>query len=390
MRTTQARPVLDGRSVKWTLERAQAEDPGLVRIDWLRFTLPLETVVQRAPHLNQDLTYFDLLDQSGRDVARMARCADRGDGATSAQAVARAGAHWFCSLMGSPFEVGPIDEKGMDYYTARTPLMVEGAVVGFCLAGGKSTNQASTVHFNLFGSACLHIGSSQWARVKPAIDSGFGWITRVDLALDVFEGFDIEQTRTAYLSAMFDVRGKRPGQREIGSWTLGHSRTFEVGSRATGKVCRTYEKGHEQFGAESTDPWVRVEVEFRANHRVIESEVLTCPGDFFAGAYPYCQRLMEQRKAVHISRRIPTNSEVADKTADAAATRVVRWVGRTAAPALAYLLSHGGDLLETIIDREAYRMPKRFVGFGTAEVRAALKRLAETMAPVSAPSMAGA
>lgn len=388
MRTTAARPVMDGQKVRWTLERAQSEDPGLVRIDWLRFTLPLDAVVQRAPHLNKDLTFLDLLDQQGRDVARMARCADA-DSLSTAQSVCHAGALLIAALIPG-FEVAEAEDKGQDYYTARTALMCDGAVVGHVLAGGKSDKQASTVHFNLWGKACLHIGPSQLAAIRAVIDGGCGWITRCDLALDFFEGYCMQSVRESYLSAEFDVRGKRPSQREIGSWTLGHSRTFEVGSRGTGKVFRAYEKGDEQLGPEANDPWVRFEVEFRSNHRVIDSEVLTSPGDFFAGAYPLCATVMEQRRAEFISRRIATVSELADRTAHAAAVRVVRWIKKTAAPAFAYVLQHGGDLIETIIDREAYRMPRRFVGFSTASVRAALKQVAEDIAPSSAPSLAGA
>lgn len=380
--------MMEGRKVKWTLERAQTRNPALVRVDWLRFTLPLDGVLRFVPYLNQDLSFLDLMDQSGRDAVRRSRAADMSDVPSTARTVARAGAEHLCSMLPG-FVVGR-DERGMDFYSARTELLFEGEVVGHVLAGGKSDKQASTVHFNLFGSACLHLGAPQLNAIRQWIDEGCGWITRCDLALDCFTGYEVPDVRTAYLAGEFDVRGKRPGQEEMGSWTLGHSRTFQVGSRDTGKLFRGYEKGDQLLGHEANDPWVRFEVELRNNHRIIDTGILTRPGDYFAGAYPFCARVMCEREAECEARTICTTAEVADRTAHAAAVRVARWAARTAAPTVWQLLEHGGDLLGTILDREKFRMPRRLVGFTKESIKAALSQVAEAMAPASVPSTAGA
>lgn len=40
-----AQPVLSGSKIKWTLEAVEQANPNLVRVDWLRFTMPVDSVV---------------------------------------------------------------------------------------------------------------------------------------------------------------------------------------------------------------------------------------------------------------------------------------------------------------------------------------------------------
>lgn len=379
-----AQALLSGSRVKATLEAADVRNPGRVRIDWLRFTASLDAIVAACPALPLDLDALALMSQPARDVARMARAVDDGP-ATTACGVSRAGACWIVERL-CIFEVGVTEARGMDYYTARTALMFSGECVGWVLAGGRSWAQASTVHFNLFGGACLRLTPDRLAVLREWCEVHSATITRVDLALDIWHGFDISTMATRYLSGEFDVRGKRPSQREIGSWTLGHSRTFEVGSRGTGKLCRIYEKGHELFGHESGDPWVRVEVEIRNNHRIIDLDVLINPAQYFAGSYTFCREVLSQCVGEVEARTIKTIPGLVDKTVDAAVQRVARWVKRTAAPALCAMLSFGGDILDQIVGDEAGRDTRRLRGFQPGEIRAAFDRLTHAYAPHAAPA----
>jgi len=387
MRTADARAVLVGQKVKFTLEQQEQENPGRVRIDWLRFTVPLDAVI-RTDRALLNLTALDLMDQRGRDVVRMAHGTEP-DVYTSAHMVTLAGARLLVGMLGC-LEVGQVEAKGMDYYSARTGLFFAGETVGWVLAGGKASNQAATVHFNLFGSALLQIPRERLARIAEFVSAAGGKITRVDLALDVWLGHRVEDVRTAYLDGEFDVRGKRPGQREHGSWTLGHSRTFEVGSRETGKMFRGYEKGDEQFGHEAGSEWLRYEVEVRDNHRVIDTDVLIRPADFFAGAYPFCARMLAEQQAEFEAQTIRTVPELADVTAEAAVQRVVRWIKRTAAPSIVAAFDLGGDLLAEIIESERHRMPRRLLGIDGTHLRSSFQKVAEALAPAAAPSLIGA
>lgn len=402
-----ARPVLDGSHIKWTLEQVEQANPDRVRVDWLRFTIPVDSLVPRVgPELdwcrrymactdNEWTTYRGLVPQ--RLAVEMLK-ADGIDHYMTPKALASIGHFELTGVLKGanglalfPLSTAhPVEDSGMDFYAARSPLYFEGALVGFVLAGGKSVNQANTVHFNLFGGACLHLGPSQLRALADWIDAMGGWITRCDLALDVWQGLEVERVRDAWKAGEFDVRGKRPGQKEHGAWSSGHSRTFEVGSRGTGKLMRAYEKGDELFGHEVDDPWVRLEVEFRNNHRVIEANVLRRPADFFAGAYPWCAAYLAELD-IDVERAvIPTNPELADRTAEAAVTRLVRWVNDTAAPALCAVWSLGGDLVAELIERNQHRFARRLTGFKREAIEQAFEKVAAAIAPSSAPVVSGA
>ncbi|MES2092113.1 MAG: replication initiation factor domain-containing protein, partial [Pseudomonadota bacterium] len=329
-----AQPVLSGSKIKWTLEAVEQANPNLVRVDWLRFTMPVDSVVPREEGGAYDCSWLEAQKLDPDQWALQAKTlhpsafpqhlaikivgADTSLCYLTPRTVALQGALLLTEAVPGVFSVGVVEDSGMDFYTARAAVMREGAVVGWVLAGGKSVSQSGTVHFNLFGSACLHLGPVQLAQVHAFVDRSAAWITRVDLALDVWQGLDIESVRLAYLGGQFDVRGKRPNQQEHGSWTNGHSRTFQVGSRDSGKVMRAYEKGDELFGHEALDPWVRLEGELRNNQRVIDLEVLLKPADYFAGLYPFCRDYLAGLQVENEVRVIPTHNQVADKTALAA------------------------------------------------------------------------
>lgn len=405
MSFTPARAVIDGQKIKLTLEQQQTRNPRRVRMDWLRFTLPVDAFsVHFAPAFDEvaeSMSRLQAAEPFWRGVAThelpfdMAGLAvqiaavDGGILTTSALSLAKQGASQLVKRIGV-FQVGPPEISGMDFYAARCPLMYEGVTVGFVLAGGRSIRQASTVHFNLFGSACLHILPHHFEQIAGWIDEAKGWITRTDLALDVWSGLDVVDVQTAWRTGEFDMRGKRPGQREMGSWSSGHSRTFEVGSRGTGKLMRAYEKGDELFGHEAGDPWVRVEVEFRASHRVIETDVLRRPADFFAGAYPWLGDFVARLELGIQPERIPTHAEVKDAHADAAVTRVCRWVMQTAGPAIAAVWDMGGEFIADVVLANQARTSKRLRGFAREDVQRAFSQVAALIAPAPAPSLNGA
>lgn len=402
--TSKVRPVLQGNKVKFTLEAIEQANPNRVRVDWLRFTVPVDSfMVSFAP----EFSAFDLEARSfaaaARDegvwraqdaspeLASMAVQITTGEGVVSrsAQSVAKQAAAELVERIGV-FSIGEPEASGMDFYAARCAVVFEGATVGYVLAGGKSDSQRHTVHVNLFGSACLHFAPVHLERIAQWVDQLGGWITRADLALDVWQGLDVTEVRQAWIDGQFDVRGKRPGQKEHGSWTSGHSRTFEVGNRSTGKLMRAYEKGDELFGHEANDPWVRLEVELRNSHRIVETDVIRRPADYFAGAYPYCAAFLARLDLDVAAQRIPTHAEVKDKTAQAAVTRVVRWITNTAAPALSAVWNLGGDMVAEVIEKNQHRQARRLAGFSPADIQAAFHQVARAIAPPAVPFAFGA
>lgn len=401
---SKVRPVLQGNKVKFTLEAIEQANPNRVRVDWLRFTVPVDSfMVPFAPEFaafeRESLLFAAAARYEGvwraqdasPDLASMAVQITTGEGVVSrsAQSVAKQAAAELVERIGL-FSIGEPEASGMDFYASRCPVVFEGATVGYVLAGGKSDRQRHTVHVNLFGSACLHFSPLHLERIAQWVDQLGGWITRADLALDVWQGLDVTEVRQAWIDGDFDVRGKRPGQKEHGSWTSGHSRTFEVGNRSTGKLMRAYEKGDELFGHEANDPWVRLEVELRNSHRIVDTDVIRRPADYFAGAYPYCASFLARLDLDVSAQRIPTHAEVKDKTAQAAVTRVVRWISNTAAPALAAVWNLGGDMVAEVIEKNQHRQARRLAGFSPADIQAAFHQVARAIAPPAAPFAFGA
>lgn len=366
-----AKPVTDGHRVRWTLEQSVAKPTDRVRVDWLRFTLPLSAVVSREQWPGVKPETLGRLTVKERDRIIACFTSDGGDDPLGARFVAAHAGNKLLEVLGvAEFSLGMAEDRGQDFYLSRCPILREGEVVGYVMAGSdKSAQQASTVHVNLFGAACLHLSHANWGAVADWIRVTGAWITRCDLAVDIFDGLDITALPEAWRAGVFDVRGQRPAQREAGSWTAGHSRTFYVGRRETGKECRVYEKGHQLFGAESADPWVRAEVEFRNNARVLDVAILERPADFFAGAYGWCADLLAQLDCAAVAQRIPAGQRVKASTARAAASGVARWVERVALPSVAQWFRHGGDYAVNQICAAYDRLPHALRGWRPAEVR---------------------
>jgi phage replication initiation protein len=359
------------------LEQVAAGDAQRARIDWLRFTVPLGAVVHVDALPALSVEFMENTDQRCRDLVRDTRSSLIP--VFGAMYAARAAAKLVSRLLGA-FDVGDVEGRGTDFYTARCSLTHEGHVVGYCLAGGNSSAQSQTVHVNLFGEAALHLSHANYRPVREFIEESGGWITRCDIAVDVFHGDDITAVPDAFMAGEFDVRGKRPSQAEAGSWSSGHSRTFYVGKRESGKLFRAYEKGDQLLGPESNDAWIRYEVEFRNQSRVIDPAVLDRPGDFFAGAYPFCEALMNRLQASACPSRIPTVRQLVDRVAHAAATRVARWVRDTAGPSVVALFEFGGDLFESLVLDQQGRKPRRLAGFSRASLIEGFGKVAEGLA----------
>lgn len=385
-----ALPLSDGKRVRWTLEQQLRETQERVRIDWCRFTLPLDAVMPAEAIEDAAPEFLAALDRHGRDLVRMCRFVQGADDHVGSLYLAKRLAQQVAAMSGGVLEVGPAQQSGMDFYTVSCPLVVEGATVGVVLAGGRQDAQASTLHVNLYGSACLHVSPAKWRLIRDFIEGGRGWITRADMAVDIWDGFDIEQMRSRYEAGEFDVRGKRPTESLVGSWWSGHSRTVNIGKRDTGKVCRVYEKGDQLFGHEVEDQWVRVEVEVRNNARVIDLDVLTRPADFFAGAYPFCQNVLDALEVVSHAQRIVTATRLKDKTVHAAVLGFSKWSRNVIGPAVCSLLTMGGDILDHIVATESWRTPGRLRGWAASDLRHAFEQVAGAFAPAPVHSFNGA
>lgn len=195
--------------------------------------------------------------------------------------------------LGQLLAVGEIEPKGRHGYTWSASVMDReaGKVVGFVAAGG---NNSGTCHVVITGAGCPLVDMRAVAELLARTG---GWLTRVDIAVDDYEGKRTPQiVRQAYLDGAFKIRGQNPTPGQAGPWDdqekWGAGLTYYVGKRQNGKMLRCYHKGREQ--GDSTSNWTRFEVELRKNYRELDPAILLDPMAGFVSAYPWLQWAVEE------------------------------------------------------------------------------------------------
>lgn len=348
--------VIEGGRVKLLTQARQvaaAEQSGVV-VDYFRFTFKRANVpvTRKIPEHSDD-----------QDLARWF-------------------AHVFAQLLG--FVIG-VDRPGRDYYEFTTTIdNAFGHEVASVSAGGET--QRGSICVTLKGEGCTHARPGWERRVHDYFGEFLPTITRIDLAKDFFEGeVDISELVGLYQTHAFSYRNRRPKHECHGSWIgidesgevdhsqvrgdvldlratvgkplfiAGHSRTFQVGKRESGKLFRGYEKGH-QYGLMESK-WLRGEVELRSVNRVIPWDAVINPAQYFAGAYEATHWLCNHAVAA----RVPT----ATKTGEASAQRCVNWVKRVVAPTLLQITQVMPDfdwLVGLVLDQTHRRVPRSLRG----------------------------
>lgn len=337
--TKRERLVLEGRRLKvLCAERhvAAASQRGVI-LDWVRFTF-LEA---RAVHLRTG-TFRGL-------------CAEH---------FARAVAHEVADLLG--FQVGET-RKGRDWYQ-HTVLITnaDGVEMGYASAGND--RQCGTVCVNISGAGCTFALDGWESRVDAYVRELEGRLTRVDLALDFFEGeTDVVEALECYKAGAFDFQNRRPSNEQAGDWVNGQARTFYVGRRQSGKLLRVYEKGH-KYG-DMTDKWCRVEVELRNHERVLPLDMLSRPASFFAGAYEYCELI--------VSKADPSRIKVGEAVAERSASAAVRWLENACAPMFVAITKAVGSTAwvdDLVFAHRGRKTPRALAGLGREAANDGIRR----------------
>lgn len=146
------------------------------------------------------------------------------------------------------------------------------------------------------------------------------------------------------------------------------SALFYLGSKEAGKQTNVYEKGDQLFGAEARSPWVRVELRYGNKLRVLSSEMLRRPADFFAGASDWHASLILLAAQTVTPEPVKTTPRLALETVEAEATRNLRWLRDVAAPTCAAAIEFLGfeELVSMIKDQ---KLPGRLQKFSLPEIR---------------------
>lgn len=230
----------------------------LAIIDWLRFTfLPTGTVLDSLEQLKR---YFAL---------------------------------WF------PLPVNFIPcEKGLNGYKTSYDVMVWKDAQLICVAkvamGGTTTG--GTMMVEVPGKGCSLVGD--WPAVYATLQDLDARITRVDTALDLMEGFTLDQFDDLYRAGEFNCGGRIPTRRYIEGGHSGdlqaHGRTLYLGKKVNGKELCIYEKG-KQLGDPDSE-WLRIEIRFGNRDRVIPHDVVINPTTYFAGGFVALETLVDSIK----------------------------------------------------------------------------------------------
>ncbi len=369
--------VLDGSEVKVRLiaERNATKTP--VHVDWVRFTCLLRNVP--APSVEalfpSSVSVWDD-DYRKAELQKILSSIPDCDFIPSAQALDLA--NEVCAALGDGFSVHSEMRKGHDFYRFRWSIVRNSAEVGWVgfLASGDSprTSQGKTIHANIYGSACTFAAPGWNDRLASLIERNEAKVTRVDLALDFFDGFPggIEQIKNEFDQGLTNVGGRRLKCNMVGDWSINSQdgRSFYFGSKEAGKQTNAYEKGHQLFGFFAGSSWLRIELRYGNKLRVLSADMLRRPADFFAGASDWHQAALLKAECVPVPEIVRTTGRLAIETVQAEVTRALRWARNTAGPSLSMLVQHATEsqLFEVT---ENKLLPGRMRKFSVHEIKAA-------------------
>jgi phage replication initiation protein len=390
--------VLDGDTVKQRLmaERLEIKDRliaervatgQMVHVDWVRFTCAL----RHAPFPGPDVLFHQeapanspIWDQDWRLAMFKHTLAQIPPEEFTPSVQAWELAQKVADVLGADFKVSPIIKKGQDFYRYRWAIErndTECAWVGFLASSDKAEQhkQSQTIHANVFGSACTFAAPGWRDRLAQLIDETHGDVTRLDLALDFFDGMPggMQQVQADYMAGLCDVRGRRPKCNMVGDWCNGHERSFYIGSREAGKQTNVYEKGDQLFGVESASPWMRAELRYGNKLRELCSDMLRRPADFFAGASNWHHQLLVLAGSVAAPQAVPVNQPLAAMTVQAEVARNIRWAMTTARATLATAWNYLGDDFLSLVDHA--KLPGRLRRFSASELAQAFAQQVQSV-----------
>jgi phage replication initiation protein len=369
--------VMDGNEVKFRLKAERLASSVPVHVDWVRFTVrrrsaPLPSVDDLFPGRSAGLPVMrERLLKALRELP---------DPDFSAAVQAKDLAQAACDALGPDFSVFPEVRKGHDFYRCRWSIMrndSECGWVGF-LASGESPRQLAqneTLHCNLYGTACTFAEHGFNHRLAKLCRDREAILTRVDLALDFFDGIrgGMERVESDYRNGLMNSQGKRLSCNVVGDWPNSRARSFYVGSKEAGKQTNVYEKGHQLFGPKDDSPWVRVELRYGNKLRVLDHDILNRPADYFAGASDWHFQVLSEAEHDALPLQVPCTVRRATESIFAEVKRNVRWLRDTAAPSLAMAFQYlnENDFLELVSNQKA---PGRLQKFSKGEVSSAYGR----------------
>lgn len=179
--------------------------------------------------------------------------------------------------------------------------------------GGES--QRGWVRTEMSGKGCEWV--QDWQAVESVEELPDSQPRRLDIALTTWDG---EVTHAdvvaAHADGQFNVGGPRPDLQQITSSNVRAGKTCYVGKRTSDKFFRAYEKGFEMLGKMGRVPGevthidshrvediYRCELELKAGGADLAWDMIERRDQYFAGAYPFCGRVLPGVEADILMRR---------------------------------------------------------------------------------------
>lgn len=365
--------VLVGSEVKLRLLAERQVTKSVVHLDWVRFTV----LRRNTGPVNPDLLFpkstsiWDPVTMA-QDVQMRMPLEGDADFYVSMEAYELAAS--VAAALGDSFKVSEDLKKGIDFYKHRWSIELNGAECGWVgfLASSDSPrqqSQAKTIHCNLFGTACTFAAAGWNDRIADIVDAREGDVTRADLALDFFDGIHggIEMIRDDYRAGLCNVGGRKLKFNMVGDWENGHDRSLYIGSREAGKITNCYEKGDQLFGEKSNSEWLRIELRYGNKLRVLSSEMLRRPADFFAGASDWHAAMLAKADVIVSAEVVKCTPRLQIETVLAECTRNARWMLQTAAASFGVAVKYltEAQLFELV---EHQKRPGRLQKFSESEI----------------------
>lgn len=217
------------------------------------------------------------------------------------------------------FAVTAKRSRGINNYTHAYDL---GNDWGHVAIGGIYQRNSIQIYIN--GQGCLAAKDDWASRLFEYATQVDGTITRIDAAVDFFKGeYTVEKAVEDHIAGLFKPKNapRNPKGEQRGCWNyeaLGlenTGRTYYIGSRETGKMYRTYEKGFEQAGKlkknkatsamfeKEFEQWVRVELELGNQNRDIPLDMLLHPAQYLAGSAPALAFINEEQSQIKVRKK---------------------------------------------------------------------------------------
>lgn len=194
-------------------------------------------------------------------------------------------------------------KRGKQGFERSNGLYLGDLAIGDMSFGGEAMR--GWVWIEITGKGCQWV--SDWERCETEMFrlAEFQY-KRLDIALDTFKREVTHDTVIqAHTDGHFTTGGKPPSLRQILPGDPQDGRTAYIGKRDQPKFLRAYEKGYETVknrpkpltsdmidGVPIAD-WYRLELELKAKNQPLPEDMIENRDQYFAGAYPYLQSVLD-------------------------------------------------------------------------------------------------